>query len=103
MSKTTELQIEKCRVLINGLRKHMGEVADKGINGEELDAMERNISLLVEANRECDNIRAELSRKVKHMNGLLKEVKEAYADNKRKIKGNYPQEQWMRYGVQDKR
>jgi len=30
-------------------------------------------------------------------------VKESYIESKRKIKANYPQEQWLRYGVLDKR
>lgn len=81
----------------------MDEVADKGINSEGLDALERNIGQLVEVSRECDTIRAELSGKVKRMNSLLKDVKETFIETKRKIKNNYPQEQWLRYGVQDKR
>lgn len=103
MSKTTELQIEKCRTLIEGLRKNLADVADKGINAEGLDAMEQNIGQLVEASRECDALRSELSVKVKRMNETLKRLKENFVDTKRTIKNNYPQEQWSRYGVMDKR
>ena len=45
----------------------------------------------------------ELSQKVKHMNEILTSVKEAFAEKKRIIKTSYPQELWIKYGVQDKR
>lgn len=103
MSKTIDLQIEKCRILIEGLRRNLAEVADKGINAEGLDALERNIGALTEAGRECDALRAELAGKVKRMNGILFEVKEAFGETKKKIKSNYQQYDWAKYGVMDKR
>ena len=39
MSKTIELQVEKSRVLIEGLSKNVAELGDKGIRQEELDVM----------------------------------------------------------------
>ena len=93
MSKTIELQIEKSRVLIEGLSKNIGALTSKGITD----------SSLALANEECSRVREELSIKVKHMNSILTTVKEAFADKKRIIKTNYPQEHWIRYGVQDKR
>ena len=39
MSKTIELQVEKSRVLIEGLRKNLAGLGDKGIRQEELDVM----------------------------------------------------------------
>lgn len=103
MSKTIDQQIEKCRILIDGMRKNIGELADKGINNELLDRLAGDIERLAAANRECDEMRSALSAKVKAMNAILTGVKETYIESKRKIKPNYPQEQWLRYGVQDKR
>lgn len=103
MSKTIDLQIEKCRTLIHGLSNNIDELSNKGINSGTLDAMTRNLDRLADANRECDELRATLSAKVKAMNAILAEVKDAYADNKRMIKTNYPQDKWLKYGVVDKR
>lgn len=103
MSKTIDLQIEKCRTLIDGMRKNIGELADKGVNNELLDGLASDIEKLVVANSECDEMRSALSAKVKAMNAILASVKETYIESKRKIKTNYPQEQWLRYGVMDKR
>ena len=102
MSKTIDLQIEKSRVLIEGLGKNIETLRDKGIASEELQAMAADLERLKLSNDECDKIREELSRKVKAMNDILTTVKEAFAEKKRIIKINYPLEQWIQYGVQDK-
>jgi len=103
MSKTVDTQIEKSRTLIEGLRRNLAEVANKEINAELLNEMEARLGILTEANRECDALREQLSGKVKHMNALLDEVKQTFAEKKKIIKGYYPQEEWARFGVMDKR
>lgn len=103
MSKTIDLQIEKSRVLIDGIRKNMDALRDKGFSHEDLDSMEAELDALKKANDECDAARQELSQKVKRCNAIMDSVKEKFADRKKTIKGYYPQEEWIRYGVQDKR
>ncbi len=103
MSKTIELQIEKSRGLVEGLRKHLRQGVGGGVTDEEIVKMEEALSELESANEECDRLRAELSPKVKHMNEVLNTVKTAYAEKKKTLKGYYPQEQWAEYGVPDKR
>ena len=103
MSKTIELQIEKSRNLIDGLRKHVANGQDPNITNADIEEMESNLKKLVAANEECDRLRAEVSAKVKNMNAILTNVKDAYLSCKRNIKGFYPQEQWADYGVPDKR
>ena len=103
MSKTIELQIEKSRNLIDGLRKHLRQGVGGGVNDQEIDQMEQTLTQLCAANDECDRLRAELAPKVKHMNELLAVAKAAYAEKKKTLKGYYPQEQWADYGVPDKR
>ncbi|MBR1447209.1 MAG: hypothetical protein IJ588_00485 [Prevotella sp.] len=103
MSKTVELQIEKSRGLVVGLRKHLSEGEGRGVTAQEIDQMEQTLSELEAANREVDRLREELAPKVKHLNEVLTQVKVAYADKKKTLKGFYPQEQWAAYGVPDKR
>lgn len=103
MSKTIDLQIEKSRNLIGGLRKHVANGQDTSITNADIDQMEVKLQELAAANEECDRLRAEVSAKVKNMNAVLAEVKESYLSCKRNIKGFYPQEQWADYGVPDKR
>ena len=103
MAKTVELQIEKSRNLIEGLRKHLATGVGGGVDTSEINNMEQVLEALAAANDECDRLRAELSVKVKNMNQLLQTAKAAYIEQKHTIKGYYPQEQWALYGVPDKR
>ena len=40
MSKTVEIQIEKSRSLVEGLRRHVKEMGERGVTNEEINAME---------------------------------------------------------------
>ena len=103
MSKTTEVQIEKSRNLIEGLRRHVREMGERGISNTEINEMEKTVAMLTDANAEVDRLRAELTPKVKKMNDLMTIVKASYAESKKSLKGYYPQERWPDYGIPDKR
>ena len=103
MSKTTEVQIEKSRNLIEGLRRHVREMGERGISNTEINEMEKIVAMLTDANAEVDRLRAELTPKVKKMNDLMTIVKASYAESKKTLKGYYPQERWPDYGIPDKR
>ena len=103
MSKTTEIQIEKSRNLIEGLRRHVREMGERGISNNEINEMEKTVEMLSEANSEVDRLREELAPKVKKMNNLMSLVKASYAESKKTLKGYYPQERWPDYGIPDKR
>ncbi len=103
MSKTVEIQIEKSRSLIEGLRRHVREMGELGVSSDEINEMEQAIKMLEVANTEVDRLRGELTVKVKNMNTVMARVKESYAEKKKALKGYYPQERWMDYGVPDKR
>ena len=102
MSKTIEIQIEKSRHLVEGLRKHLAGMGG-GVTNDEISSMVQAVEELDKANAEVDKLREELAPKVKNMNQVLVRVKEAYADKKKTLKGYYPQERWADYGVPDKR
>ena len=70
MSKTTEIQIEKSRNLIEGLRRHVREMGERGVSNNEIDQMEKTVTMLSEANAEVDRLREELTPKVKKMGTL---------------------------------
>ena len=90
MSKTTEVQIEKSRNLIEGLRRHVREMGERGISNTEINEMEKTVAMLTDANAEVDRLRAELTPKVKKMNDLMTIVKASYAESKKTLKGYYP-------------
>jgi len=103
MSKTVEIQIEKSRNLIEGLRRHVREMGERGVTSNEINDMEQAIGELESANAEVDSLREQLTPKVRLMNAAMTRVKEAYAEKKKSLKGYYPQERWIDYGIPDKR
>ena len=86
MSKTTEIQIEKSRNLIEGLRRHVREMGERGVSNNEINEMEKTVAMLSEANAEVDRLREELTPKVKKMNDLMVLVKASYAESKKTLK-----------------
>ena len=82
MSKTVELQIEKSRHLVEGLRKHLSGIGG-GVTNDEIGQMEQSLKELETANAEVDRLREELTPKVKQMNEVLARVKKVYADKKK--------------------
>jgi histidinol dehydrogenase len=103
MSKTVEIQIEKSRGLVEGLRRHVKEMGERGVTNDEINALEQAVKELEVANAEVDSLREQLTPKVKDMKIAMDRVKEAYTERKKTLKGYYPQERWMDYGVPDKR
>lgn len=103
MSKTIDTQIEKSTRLIEALRQHIGDVQDKGVTIDGLDAMARRLDDLRESSKVAEDLRARLSAQVKNTNAILADCKRAYAETKAVVRNNYPQEQWLTYGVTDKR
>lgn len=103
MSVTNENQIQKSRQLIDGFKKHINNLRDKGITVDELNKMSEELDELVVSNKEYDAIRALLKEKSRKTNQILKEVKQVFVEKKKLIKGYYPQEEWIKYGVLDKR
>ena len=45
MSKTVEIQIEKSRGLIEGLRRHVREMGERGVSSDEINEMEQAIKI----------------------------------------------------------
>ena len=103
MSKTVDIQIEKCRNLLNGLKKHLNESGDKSISYETLEATKSALNELETRSKEVDAIREQLNAKVKDVHLRLDQMKQLYGEQKKIIKGRYPMDRWADYGVPDKR
>lgn len=78
----------------------MGEC---GVTNKEVEVFENDLATLAEQSAEVDKMRAELNVKVRRMNETFMKVKETYSETKKTIKGYYPQERWIDYGIPDKR
>ena len=103
MTKTIEIQLEKSRTVAKGMKRHISEMGERGVTNDEIAKFENNLDILELQSAEVDKIRAELTEKVRRMNETFMTVKETYSETKKVIKGYYPQERWIDYGIPDKR
>ena len=103
MSKTTELLSEKCRMFIAGMEKHVDEARTLDIQPEKLQQLEQELHELEAISRATDALREELHTKVGQLNRQMDAIKTSFMEMKSRVKNNPPQEQWIRFGIVDKR
>lgn len=66
-------------------------------------AMERDADKAIEMIREEDSLREEVSRKLRAANEQLDSLRDRSAVYREIIKSNYLPDQWLGFGLQDKR
>ena len=65
--------------------------------------MENDADKAIEMIREVDRLREETTKKLQAANEQLYSVKERTDKYRKIIKANYPQEEWEKFGLLDKR
>lgn len=65
--------------------------------------MADNLKRLSDSSKAAEAIREKWSNQVVTTHNILVQVKEAYAKTKAIVRNNYPQEEWIKYSVSDKR
>ena len=103
MSVTVKNEISKAEVLVSGLKKHLDEVKQIGINAEEIKKMEELSQTLLQKDEEVEALRREANEKGRENRELLAELKEHMFTFRKAVKQRYTQPDWIKYGVQDKR
>ena len=103
MSVTIVNEIDKANVLVAGLRKHLDEVKKYGITTDAINKLEEAGKALKQKDEEMDVLRRQSTLKARENRELLTDLKLQMLGFRKTIKGNYPQTDWIKYGVQDKR
>lgn len=103
MAKTIEILLEKSRMFVEGMKRHISETGERGVTNADVEKLEKDMASLAQESGEVDRMRAELSEKVRRMNETLLAVKDSYNETKKVVKCFYPQERWIDYGIPDKR
>lgn len=86
MPKTVEQLIEKSRNLAEGMRKHL-QGKGGGVTNDEISTMEQSIKDLLLANAEVDQLRLELTHKVRNMHAVMSRLNAAYIEKKKNFEG----------------
>ena len=103
MSVTVTNEIKKAEVLASGLKQHLDEVKQIGINAEGIKKMEELSKELAKKDEEVEALRREANLKGRENRELLAELKSQMLTYRKAVKQRYMQPEWLKYGVQDKR
>ena len=103
MSVTITKEIKKAEVLASGLKNHLNEVKQIGINAEGIKKLEEALQALRQKDEEVDALRREVTIKGRENHELLAELKTQMLAYRKTVKQRFDQPDWIKYGVQDKR
>ena len=103
MSVTNLKEIEKAEVLVSGLRKHLKDVQEIGITTDAINRLEEAAKDLRQKDAEVDKLRRQATLKAHENMELIADLKAHMLSMRTAVKGRYPQYEWIKYGVQDKR
>ncbi|MGM9796061.1 MAG: hypothetical protein ACI3ZY_00495 [Parabacteroides sp.] len=103
MSKTYLNQVEKTKMLVDGLSANQTLVRNVGISDEQVAELSRIADEAEVLNKAVDDLRAALSVKTREANRKLVELREKTLTAKRVIKRCYEPERWQKFGILDKR
>ena len=103
MSVTNLNEIEKADVLVAGLRKHLKEAQEIGITTDAINRLEEAAKDLRQKDAEVDKLRRQATLKAHENLELIADLKVQMLSIRKAIKARYPQYEWIKYGVKDKR
>ena len=103
MSVTNLNEIEKAEVLVSGLRKHLKDMQEIGITTDAINRLEEAAKDLRQKDAEVDKLRRQATLKAHENMELIADLKAQMLSMRTAVKARYPQYEWIKYGVQDKR
>ena len=90
-------------MLASGLKNHLNEVKQIGVNAEGIKKLEETLQSLRQKDEALDALRREVTLKGRENRELLAELKSQMLTYRKAVKQRYEQPDWIKYGVQDKR
>ena len=103
MSVTNLNEIDKADMLVAGLRKHLKEAQEIGITTDAINRLEEAAKDLRQKDAEVDKLRRQATLKAHENLELIADLKAQMLSMRTAVKARYPQYEWIKYGVQDKR
>jgi len=103
MNKIYSDQIEKARLLIDGVKKNRDFLASKGYDLSIVETLEKDIEEMQREGEAVAREEAALSEHRAKCHAILDRFKENLISGKAGIKSRFEQEKWLKFGVPDKR
>lgn len=102
MPKSYAEKIAQVKVLIDGLRESK-DALPAGITEEAIDELENLRNEVEKLNSEQESLKAELKKKTEEATQKQKQMEESSSKMRKRIKIDYEQSMWRKYGIEDKR
>ena len=103
MSITNLNEIDKADLLVEGLRKHQKNLPELGITAEAVSRLEQLSKTLRQKDAEVDALRRQATFKAHENLDLIADLKAQMLVMRKAVKARFPQNEWIQYGVKDKR
>ena len=97
--------ISEVRIMIDALNR-IGSVPEDfpmGLGATFIDELTASREKVVKYNTEKEKLNAELTAKIMQMDDEIKKMRKLYDAAKEKVKQDVPQEQWIEFGITDKK
>lgn len=94
---TYSKQITGVKLMVDGLRNHLGEVTK--IDADFIDKLEALRTEVETLNSEQEKLKADLKAKTKALDNKMKELTEAHSFARTRVKVDIPRENWKEFGI----
>lgn len=104
MSKPTYAErISKSQVMVAGLRANAAQVNRRGIDDQFINKLDANRNDATVLNDQQEKLKGDLNLKTVELDAKMAEMDKEFAEAKKIVKMDFPQEQWKQFGIEDKR
>lgn len=104
MSKPTYAdRISKAQVMVAGLRANAALVNRRGLDEMFINRLDGDRLSAGTLNDQQEKLKGDLNLKTVELDAKMGEMDKEFAEAKKIVKMDFPQEQWKQFGIDDKR
>lgn len=100
--KSYSESISQTKVMIDGLTSNTANLP-KGMDVAFVTSLTDSRAKVVMLNSEQEKLKADLKTKTAELDAEVANMMKLYSEAKKRVKMDYPQEQWKEFGISDKR
>lgn len=94
--------ISQTKVMIDGLTGNMSKLP-AGLNEGFVTGLGNSLTKAISLNSEQEKLKADLKTKTAELDAQVAAIMKLYGEAKKRVKMDFPQEQWKEFGINDKR
>lgn len=94
--------ISKSKVLVDAMNANQSSLSAK-LDKEFITMLHNNIEEAAKLNTLQEKLKSDLKEQTAKLEDVIKQVNKQYAEAKKRIKLDFPQERWNEFGFPDKR